>query len=177
MLRKRRPPGSQNGESLLPIHTSTTSPRSLKRARTKTRFSALGKAMTCLSVLTMCLLGIVRVLPDEETTKPENLVQKLRRYHGNLLRTKKMQSHMHIQNGFASMQCANGITAYKNDNYCDCEGGEDEPDTSACSHLLIQQAVFQCRDGSTKIYASRVMDGVKDCPDGSDEHLIASNSI
>lgn len=31
---------------------------------------------------------------------------------------------------------------YINDDYCDCDNGEDEPGTSACSHLL--PSVFYC---------------------------------
>lgn len=31
---------------------------------------------------------------------------------------------------------------YINDDYCDCDNGEDEPGTSACSHLL--SSVFYC---------------------------------
>jgi hypothetical protein len=65
--------------------------------------------------------------------------------------------------------CANGSTGTLNDNYCDCADGSDETETSACSHVTVQQASFQCRDKSKAIYASRVGDGVKDCPDGSDE--------
>lgn len=62
--------------------------------------------------------------------------------------------------------CRNGVL---NDDYCDCADGSDEPDTAACSYLLIQQPTFHCKDGSLAIFASRVNDGVMDCPDGSDE--------
>lgn len=34
---------------------------------------------------------------------------------------------------------------YVNDNYCDCDNGEDEPGTSACSHML--SSVFYCGNG------------------------------
>lgn len=56
-----------------------------------------------------------------------------------------------------------------NDDYCDCSDGSDEPDTSACSHVTIRQSTFNCKDGMSTIYASRVLDGVRDCLDGSDE--------
>lgn len=62
--------------------------------------------------------------------------------------------------------CPDGIL---NDNYCDCSDGSDEPDTSACSHLLVQKRTFRCTDESIFIFPSRVKDGVIDCPDGSDE--------
>jgi protein kinase C substrate 80K-H len=59
---------------------------------------------------------------------------------------------------------------YLNDDYCDClEDGSDEPNTSACSHVLVQRPTFHCADGTAIIFASRVMDGIRDCPDGSDE--------
>lgn len=32
-----------------------------------------------------------------------------------------------------------------NDDYCDCDGGEDEPATAACSHVL--SSTFFCRNG------------------------------
>jgi len=62
--------------------------------------------------------------------------------------------------------CSNGVL---NDDYCDCPDGSDEPNTSACSHVLVQQPTFHCRDGSLVLFASRVNDGIPDCPDASDE--------
>lgn len=69
------------------------------------------------------------------------------------------------------MTCSDGrTTGYRNDNYCDClDDGADEPHTSACSHILVQQYSFICADDAHRIHASRVGDGVLDCPDGSDE--------
>eukprot|EP00551_Chaetoceros_affinis_P009367 CAMPEP_0203665064 /NCGR_PEP_ID=MMETSP0090-20130426/2343_1 /ASSEMBLY_ACC=CAM_ASM_001088 /TAXON_ID=426623 /ORGANISM="Chaetoceros affinis, Strain CCMP159" /LENGTH=287 /DNA_ID=CAMNT_0050528499 /DNA_START=57 /DNA_END=920 /DNA_ORIENTATION=+ len=58
-----------------------------------------------------------------------------------------------------------------NDDYCDCPDGSDEPNTSACSNLLVHQSTFPCADGRYFIFASRVNDGVVDCADGSDENF------
>ena len=46
----------------------------------------------------------------------------------------------------------------------------DEPLTSACSHLNVQNPIFLCKsDPSIRLFSSRVHDGIPDCPDGSDE--------
>jgi protein kinase C substrate 80K-H len=67
---------------------------------------------------------------------------------------------------------------YLNDDYCDClEDGSDEPNTSACSHVLVQQPTFHCTDGTAVIFASRIMDGIKDCLDGSDELELVSLAV
>ena len=73
-----------------------------------------------------------------------------------------------------TIQCSDGSDGVVNDDYCDCPDGSDEPETSACSHLTIQQATFSCADGSATLYTSRVLDGVKDCADGSDEIRLES---
>ena len=64
-----------------------------------------------------------------------------------------------------------GGIGFLNDHYCDCLGdGSDEPNTSACSHVTVGQKTFQCPNHSDVwIFASRVDDGIPDCPDGSDE--------
>lgn len=76
--------------------------------------------------------------------------------------------------------CSNGQVGVMNDDYCDCLDGEDEPNTSACSHILAGKFVFACdksmvwKDGTQqsierKIYTSRISDGILDCRDKSDE--------
>ncbi|CAK0783388.1 hypothetical protein CVIRNUC_006587 [Coccomyxa viridis] len=53
-----------------------------------------------------------------------------------------------------------------NDDYCDCQNGMDEPGTSACSQ---QGAHFACASTRQVISTSFVVDGFRDCADGSDE--------
>jgi Glucosidase II beta subunit-like len=84
----------------------------------------------------------------------------------------------HRQSSYQKTTCPNGKMGYLNDDYCDCLDGSDEPSTSACSNRLVQRPTFKCKGGgarissntnTTTIFASRVGDGIRDCPDGSDE--------
>lgn len=70
---------------------------------------------------------------------------------------------------YQTVNCPNGWKGLKNDDYCDCADGSDEPDTAACSNLLVRRGMFRCKDNSRTIFASRVGDGITDCDDGSDE--------
>eukprot|EP00553_Chaetoceros_curvisetus_P013087 CAMPEP_0204638084 /NCGR_PEP_ID=MMETSP0717-20131115/38456_1 /ASSEMBLY_ACC=CAM_ASM_000666 /TAXON_ID=230516 /ORGANISM="Chaetoceros curvisetus" /LENGTH=200 /DNA_ID=CAMNT_0051657727 /DNA_START=5 /DNA_END=607 /DNA_ORIENTATION=+ len=72
--------------------------------------------------------------------------------------------------GKEAVKCSDGSFGVLNDDYCDCLDGSDEPNTSACSNILVQRRSFLCNDG-TRIFPSRINDGVKDCPDGSDERI------
>ena len=75
-----------------------------------------------------------------------------------------------VEKKFAvAVGCPDGSQGFKDDDYCDCADGSDEPQTAACSHILVNQASFQCRNGKQTIHSSRVGDGFKDCTDGSDE--------
>ena len=60
-------------------------------------------------------------------------------------------------------------SALRDDGFCDCGDGSDEPGTSACSGA--DSATFTCADRllPLTVPSSRVEDGVCDCCDGSDE--------
>lgn len=72
-------------------------------------------------------------------------------------------------------QCSNNpsMKGVLNDDYCDCQDGSDEPLTSACSHLLVNNRTFSCPSivsgEMIKLFPSRIRDGIVDCSDGSDE--------
>ena len=69
---------------------------------------------------------------------------------------------------FSRIQCSDGSFGVIDDDYCDCPDGIDEMNTAACSNILVQNKTFRCHDGFM-IFASRIRDGVYDCPDKSDE--------
>ena len=62
------------------------------------------------------------------------------------------------------------LSGVVSDDYCDCTAnGVDEVMTAACSYYTAGMASFDCGNGSVVIFASRVNDGVVDCPNESDE--------
>eukprot|EP00525_Craspedostauros_australis_P004644 CAMPEP_0198119372 /NCGR_PEP_ID=MMETSP1442-20131203/25361_1 /TAXON_ID= /ORGANISM="Craspedostauros australis, Strain CCMP3328" /LENGTH=210 /DNA_ID=CAMNT_0043777823 /DNA_START=269 /DNA_END=901 /DNA_ORIENTATION=- len=195
-LRKRRHDHSTN-DTVLPHHypqqhqhqaqKGASTPKSHKRVFKKKRYH---RRTVFWNLLRTCLGGMaasvvsgslsLMLLPSEwiqvdykhqVQNAASRVVQNIRRRrhpnHGDRKPTTSSMDEVLQQQKFT---CSDGVTiAYLNDGYCDCEDGMDEPNTPACSYLTIQDAVFHCVDGTTTIYASRILDGVRDCPDGSDE--------
>ncbi|GFH48770.1 hypothetical protein CTEN210_05246 [Chaetoceros tenuissimus] len=93
-------------------------------------------------------------------------------YHTEMGSTyhKKLRQMIHVkgQSKGEKIICKDGSTGIINDDFCDCPDGADELESAACSHILVQKRLFDCGDG-TKIFLSRVKDGVLDCSNGADE--------
>lgn len=88
--------------------------------------------------------------------------------------SKEKNSDNHISQLPSEIVCRSGEVGILNDDYCDCESGEDEPMTSACSFYNVHNRTFLCNGFDPDIdyiyiFSSRVNDGVQDCFNGSDE--------
>ena len=114
-------------------------------------------ALICGLLLTFiitCILCTLNIHTESSTSKANVHSVRLRGNHINRI---PRQSTKTPQNTII------------NDNYCDFSGGSDEYLTSACSNILVGKAIFICDQGRTRLFTSRVGDGVRDCRDGSDE--------
>ena len=131
--------------------------RRRKSTQSETRIKdAVFYLIVCLSSLILIVYIVLPMFPDQPNrSHPHKFVPKRK------INKKEESKH--------SITCADGTTmGLLDDNYCDCDDGRDEPNTSACSNVLVQKHTFRCKDGNM-IYTSRVKDGVYDCPDQTDE--------
>jgi hypothetical protein len=117
--------------------------------------------------------GENKIFITSESSKGETYTKRRHRLGG----TSSIHSDVAVNSSYSyhskgrkeTVICSDGSSGFLNDDYCDCLDGSDEPRTSACSHLRVQSSNFDCGDGILFIFASRVHDGIIDCPNGSDE--------
>ena len=161
MLR-RRPKAL--GESILPLTTydpgnQYSSTRHKRRRRKRRHHVALACCLYCL--LSWLIMWAFVYTPLHAGIRPP--------YHHKILQIWSQHKKRLRKKLAVKIECPDGRQGLKDDDYCDCADGSDEPNTAACSHILVNKASFQCRDGKQAIHSSKVLDGVIDCSDRSDE--------
>ena len=102
--------------------------------------------VVCINLCTCCLLvGIIGILYHYEPNKLplSKLVHRTSTLQKQPSDTTQQQSKI-----VYNFQCISNPNqkAILNDNYCDCADGSDEPNTSACSHLLVGKRLFSCNN-------------------------------
>jgi hypothetical protein len=177
-LRKRRQPTTgpilpHYNES--PVSNGLSSSRRMGRSRKRSWQQTTKLFLVRLSILSLAAVAVwhFALAPFEENVSGSphrSFVHKLR--EKALVRqwaTRKRKRSHHSNTVYMEKTCPDGSKGFIDDNYCDCSDGSDEPNTSACSYILVQKASFLCKNGTGEIYPSRVRDGIIDCLDGSDE--------
>lgn len=161
-LRQRRAAANECVPTILPLTVNgpVYAPTNKRR---RNRIKGFKGVVKCCQLIVMlpCMIYLFALrssLFDETTTRNKRRVRQFWFKHKNRL----------YHNLNVAITCADGTSGFKDDDYCDCLDGSDEPNTAACSNLVVQKKSFRC-NGAMTIYASRVRDGVFDCPDQSDE--------
>ena len=166
---------------LLPQHRGNllVNPSRRKRRQGRQRcrrVSIMAALMCCAVVMSLVVLLLFGESSSSISASSHPLLHKARSFTKHQV-AKIIDKVKKIPKGqrpnFPVVTCSDGKTKeFLNDNYCDCLDGSDEPDTAACAAVTVGQATFACHidnDNDYYIFASRVHDGVRDCPNGRDE--------